>query len=139
MGNKAYCANRQPVNSSLISRNSKLQIYRMSVRPVVTCGSESWTLAVGEERAVAVFERKILRKVYGPVKENEFWRIRRNDELEAIMKGENTVRFMKCQRIQWLGHIERMQHISVPKKMYGKLYATRRRGRPRMRWLDDVS
>ena len=81
MGNKAYYANRQLVNSSLISRSSKLQIYRTSVRPVVTYGSESWTLTMEEERALAVFERKILRKIYGPVKENELWRIRRNDEL----------------------------------------------------------
>jgi hypothetical protein len=49
MGNKASYANRQPVNSSLISRNSQLQIYRTAVRPVVTGGSESWTLTVGEE------------------------------------------------------------------------------------------
>ena len=93
-----------------------------------------------EERALAIFERKILRKIYGPVKENELWRIRRNDELEAIIKGENVVRFIKCQRIRWLGHIERMQDTAIPKKMlYGKLYAIRRRGRLRMRWLDDVS
>jgi len=86
IGNKAYCANRQLVNSSLMSRNSKLQIYRTLVRPVVTCGSESWTLTMEEERPLAVFERKILRKIYGPVKENKLWRIRRNDELEAIIK-----------------------------------------------------
>jgi hypothetical protein len=131
MGSKAYYANRQLVNSSLISRNSKLQIYRTLVRPVVTYGSESWTLTMEEERALAVFERKI-------VKENELWRIRRNDELEAIIEGENIVRFIKCQRIRWLGHIEIMQDTAIPKKMYGKLYATRRRGRPKMRWLDDV-
>jgi len=41
-----------------------------------------------------------LRKIYGPVKENELWRIRRNDELEAIIKGENIARFIKCQRIR---------------------------------------
>ena len=75
------------------------------VRPVVIYGSESWTLTMEEERALAVFDRKILRKIYGPVKENELWRIRRSDELEAILQGENIVRFIKCQRIRWLGHI----------------------------------
>ena len=123
----------------LVILQVKLQIHRTLVRPVVTCGSESWTLTMEEERALAVFERKILRKVYGPVKENELWRIRRNDELEVIIKGENIVGFIKCQRIRWLGHIERMQDTTIPKKMYGKLYATRRRGTPKMRWLDDVS
>jgi len=58
MGNKAYYANRQLVNSSLVRRSSKLQIYRTLVSPVVTYGSESWTLTMEEERALAVFERK---------------------------------------------------------------------------------
>jgi hypothetical protein len=48
---------------------------------------------------MTVFERKILRKIYGPVKENELWKIRRNDELEDIIKGDNIVRFIKIQRI----------------------------------------
>jgi hypothetical protein len=95
MGKKAYYANRQVVNSSLISRSSQLQIYRTVVRPVVAYGSESWTLTMEEEGVLAVFERKILRKIYGPVKENEGRRIRRNDELEDIIKGENIVKFIK--------------------------------------------
>ena len=133
MGSKAYYANRQLFNYSLISGSIKLQIYHTLVRPVVTCGSESWTLTVEEERTLGIFERKILRKIHGPVKDNELWRVRRN-ELETIIKGENVVRFIKCQRMRWLGHIERMQDTAVPKKMlYGKLYATRKRGRPRMR------
>jgi hypothetical protein len=83
---------------------------------VVTYGLESWPLTTEEERALAVFEGKNLREIYGPVKENELWRIRRNDELEAIIKGKNIVRFIKCQRIRWLGHIERMQDTAIPKK-----------------------
>jgi hypothetical protein len=91
-----------------------------------------------EERALVVLERKILRKIYGPGKENELWRTPRNDESEAIIKGENIVRVIKCQRIRWLGHIERTQDTAIPKKMmYGKLYATRRR--PKMRRLVDVT
>jgi len=58
-------------NSSLISRNSKLQIYRTLVRPVVTYGSESLTLTMEDERALAVLERKVLRKIYGPVKKKK--------------------------------------------------------------------
>jgi hypothetical protein len=69
-----------------------------------------------EERALTVFERKRLRKIYGPVKENELWRIRQIDESEAIIKGENIVRFIKCQSIRWLGHIERMQDTAIPKR-----------------------
>jgi hypothetical protein len=72
MGNKAYYANRQLFNSTLISRNSQLQIYRTLVRPVVSYGSESWTLTTEQERALVVFETKILRRIYGPVKENEY-------------------------------------------------------------------
>jgi hypothetical protein len=55
-----------------------------------------------EERVLAVFERKILRKMYGTVKENKLWIIRRNDELENIIKRENIVRFIKSQRIDGL-------------------------------------
>ena len=57
-----------------------------------------------------------MRKIYGPVKENELWRIRQTDILEAIIKAENIVRFIKCQRIRWLGHIERMQDTAIPPK-----------------------
>jgi hypothetical protein len=60
MGNKAYYANRQLVNSSLISTSSKLQIYSTLVRAVVTYGSESWTLTMEEEGAI--FEGKFCEK-----------------------------------------------------------------------------
>jgi hypothetical protein len=48
--------------------------------------------------------------------QNEMWRIRQNDELETIIKRENIVRFIKCQRIRWSGYVKRMQDTTIPRK-----------------------
>jgi hypothetical protein len=55
------------------------------------------------------------------------------------LKGEDIVRFIKSQRIRWLGHVEIMEENARPKRILkGRLYSKGSKGRPRMRWLDDV-
>jgi hypothetical protein len=61
-----------------------------------------------EEQALLIFERKIFRRIYGPKYEDGEWKSRTNHELEWLSKGENIVKWIKGQRISWLGHLERM-------------------------------
>jgi len=62
-----------------------------------------------EEQALIIFERKIYRRIYGPKYENGEWKSRTNRELEELGKGENIVKWIRGQRISWLGHLERME------------------------------
>jgi hypothetical protein len=77
----------------MISRAAKLQVYK-TIRPVVTYGAETWTLTTTEENILRMFERQIIRKIYGPVMENNIWRIRYNEEINTLLKGEDIVRFI---------------------------------------------
>jgi hypothetical protein len=76
---------------------------------------------------------------YGPKYENGEWKSRMNGELEEMSKGENIVKWVKGQRISCLGHLERKEEDRMPKKIFAKeLEGTRRRGRPRKGWKEEV-
>ena len=67
------------------------------------------------------------------------WKSRTNRELEERSKGENIVKWIKGQRISWLGHLERMEEDRMSKKIFTQeLEGTRRRGRPRKGWKEEV-
>jgi len=104
----------------------------------VTYGAEAWALTK-KEQAQLIFERKIFRKIYGPRYENEEWKSRTNRELEEMSKGENIVKWIKGQRLRWLGHLETMEENRMLKKIFTlELEGTRRRGRRRKRWKEEV-
>jgi hypothetical protein len=137
--NKAFYANRKLLNSKFISRSCKMKIYKMLIRPIVTYGSETWILTPEIENALRTFERKIW-KIFGPVQDRRGWGIRYIEELEELIKNEDIVRFVKACRISWLGHVERISDYAMPKRIsYGKLFSTRKRGRPKNRWIDGVT
>ena len=81
-------------------------------------GAEAWTLTKKEEQALLIFERKILRRIYGPKFENGGWKTRTNRELEEMSKGENIVKWIKGQRISWLGHLERIEEDRMLKNIF---------------------
>lgn len=139
-GFKAFYSNVNLLKNKLLNRTAKMQIYKTLIRPVVTYGSETWTLTVADKERLRRFERKVIRKIYGGVKENNEWRIRYNNEINDILENGDIVRFIKSRRIQWFGHLQRMEDSRMPKRILNaKVYNTRRRGRPKMRWIDNVT
>jgi len=87
-----------------------------------------------------VFERKILRKTFGPTKEsNSIWRIKTKKELDELIKHRNIINYVKAQRLSWFGHTNRMAETSIVKRIHKwKPLTGRPAGRPESPWEDDV-
>jgi hypothetical protein len=64
------------------------------------------------------WERKILRKIYSPAYENGHWRIKINSELESKYKSQDSASVTKVGRLEWLGHIIRMNETGTVKKTF---------------------
>jgi len=86
-----------------------------------------------------VFERKILRKIFGPTYGNGSRRIKTNQELDTLIKQENTINFARAQRLGWYSHIERTQETRMFKAIHAwNTISKSPMGRPKIRWKDDV-
>jgi hypothetical protein len=87
-----------------------------------------------------IFERKILRKIFGPTKAlNGLCRIETNEELDELIRRKNIIRVIISQRLKWLGHAERMPKEREVTRIYKWMpLASRPIGRPKNRWEDDV-
>lgn len=135
-GNRAYFANRALLKNKLLSKRAKLRLYQAVIRPVVTYAAETWTLKVQDKNRLQIFERKVLRTIYRPVK---VWRSRTNNEVEKLMQDRTIVRHVKALRLGWFGHVNRMEESRLVKKVYNWApIGTRIRGRPKSRWKDEV-
>jgi hypothetical protein len=138
-GNRCFYALKHLFTSSLVSRNTKLRLFKTIIRPIVMYGCETWSLTQKQDERLATFERKVLRSICGAVCEQGRWRIRTNREL-AIIFGEETISgAIKSARLRWAGHVARMDQNRNAKKAFDKNFdGNRARGRPRKRWLDCV-
>ncbi|XP_023213623.1 uncharacterized protein LOC111616447 [Centruroides sculpturatus] len=102
-------------------------------------GSKVWILTSKHEEQLRRFERKILRRIYGPVQERGEWRIRSNKELEDLYENSDIVTEIKRGRFRWIGHLERMDPERKVYQVHRERPEGRRlRGRPQKRWDEDV-
>ena len=86
-------------SSRLLSRATKILLYKTLIRLVVSYGAETWTVTKKDEQALLAFERKIFRRIYDPKYENGERKSRINRELEEMSKGENIVKWTMGHRI----------------------------------------
>ena len=103
------------------------------IRTVVVYGCETLVLKESINQRLSVTERKLLRKVFGPNKEdNDNLRIKTDKEFYQLIKHHNFINYVKARRLSWFGRINRIPETSTVKKIYTcKSFARRPVGRPK--------
>lgn len=138
--NRCFCGLRKILNTKNLTRPTKLTVYRSLILPVAMYGSETWTMSKNDESMLGVFERRVLRTILGPIREDGVWRRRYNHELYQITEDADIVSKIKIGRLRWAGHVSRFPRDNPAKKVYDATPIGRRRaGRPKLRWVDGVS
>jgi hypothetical protein len=125
----------------LLSKNLKIIIYRTIMLPVVLYGCETWSLTLNEEHRLGVFKNRVLRRTFGPIRDEVTgeWRKLHNEELHDLYSSPSIIRIMKAMRMRWAGHVARMgEKRNAYRLLVGKPEGRRPLGRPRRRWMDNI-
>jgi len=110
------------------------------MRPIVTYACETWSSTQGNGEKLQSFERKILRKIYGPVYNDDLERFERrtNENLRQLHNKPSLRHFLVKKRLEWAGHEWRAEGTLIKKVTESKITGKRPRGRPRQRWNDRI-
>jgi hypothetical protein len=94
----------------LLSKNTKVRIYRAIILPVVLYECENWSVTLREEQRLRVFENRVLRRIFGPKRDEvrREWRRLHNEELNDLYSSPNIIRVIKSRRMRWAGHVARI-------------------------------
>jgi hypothetical protein len=97
----------------------KLILKNTIIDKTLTYASETSTLTKGDRKQLNIFERKVYRRILGPVYDNEKenWRILTNKLIYAIIKKPTITETIRLQRLCWFGHVERMEENRIPKRV----------------------
>jgi hypothetical protein len=125
----------------LLSKNTKITIYRTIILLVVLYGCETWSLTLREEHRLRVFKNRVLRRIFGPKRDGVTgeWRRLHNEELNDLYSSPNIIRVIKSRRMRGAGHVARMgEGRGAYRVLVGRPEGRRPLGRPRRRWEDNI-
>jgi hypothetical protein len=109
-GNACYRLVQSLLSSRLLCRNVKVKIYKTIILPVVLYRCETWSFTLREENRVRVFENRVLRRIFGPKRDEVTgeWSKLHNEELHILYSSPNIIRQIKSRRFRWARHVARM-------------------------------
>jgi len=98
------------LSSRLLSKNVKIKIYRTIILLLILYGYETWSLTLREEKKLRVFENMVLRRIFGPRRDEVTgeWRRLHNEKLNDLYSSPNIVRVIKSRRMRWAVHVALM-------------------------------
>jgi hypothetical protein len=139
--NTCYHAVQNLLSSRLLFRNVKIQIYKTIFLPVVLYGCAIWSLMLREEHRLRVFENRVLRRIFGPKRDEVTggWRKLHNVELHGLYSSPSIIRVIKARRMRWAEHVACMEEVrGAYNILVGRPEGRRPLGRPRCRWEDNI-
>ena len=98
------------LSSCLLSKNLKIEINRTIILSVVVCGFETWSLTLREERRLWVFESRVLRRIFGPKRDEVTWQCGKlhKEKLNYLYTSPNIVRVIISRKMRWAENVARM-------------------------------
>ena len=90
---------------------------------MVLYGVSAWTPLSTDAAALRVFERKVVRKIFGPVRVRDDFRIKHNDKLYVLLNNIDVVQCINIQRLRWFGHVVRIEE-DAPRGRYRRFLSS---------------
>jgi hypothetical protein len=85
----------------------RIRTYKAIILPVVLHRCETWSLTLREKHRLRVFENSLLRRIFGPRRDEATgeWRKLHNEELRDLYSSPSIIRIIKSRRMRWAGHV----------------------------------
>jgi hypothetical protein len=118
-----------------------MRIHKTIILLVILYGCETWSLTLREEHRLKVFENKVLRRIFGPKRDEVTggWRKLHNEQLRDLYSSPSIIRMIRSRTMRWAVHVVQMgEKRNAYRLLVGKPEGKNPLGRQRRRWVDNI-